>query len=713
MKKFSKLLMMILAICLIIGLPATPVMSAPENVSKTLYYRDIDISVDGKTINPTDAKGNKVEPFIIDGTVYMPVRAISEALGCEVSWDNATSSVSVISEENIVLKTGAGIGEIVLPQEYFENINADGTITYEDGFSGAVHYFDGAKSAIKDSPMIRVLLLEDKIKVALVALEIAQAPDDQIAYTKEIVGEICGVEPANIWVHTTHQFGFMHRPSDAAKSAIYDTAMKNAVTEAARQAAATFQPAVMGVGTGVCNVSANKNITAPGDIGGGPYYGPGSTLETNETMTVLRFESLKGEPIGFFMSYGVKPSALCTTGKTVGNRELNSEVSGQASKWMEEKYGVPAMFCMPAAGDQYPRETAMYYGISEKGEWEVIDIGFEEGIKIVDRLGAEMGADAIGIAETISCDESKAAVGIAATSFKYPNKAGDEETVIPVDAITLGNIAFVGFKQEMDCATEQQIQEASPYDTTLLVSFLNGDGKYMAHKEAYDFNNGIGTWESARTAFAVGAAEKFVDVAADLLQDMFAGRVVTTADKTGDAKETGTAGNGTIEFGGLTWYVLDKKDGKTLVMSEKVLEMRAYNNVDEPMTWETCDLRAYLNGEFLKKTFSAEDRARIVETTVQNKSNGKYAISGGNDTTDKVFLLSLEEAELYLGGFNELLKAKNEVGESVWWHLRSPGEATNVAACVSANGLIDYHGVSDSNTVPVGGVRPVMQLVLD
>ena len=675
-------------------------------VRATLCYSNAGFVVNSNRITLT------AQPFVIDGTTYLPVNAVSEVLGCEVTWDHTENKVAITSAANDVLKAGAGTGEIILPQEYFDIINEDGSITYEDGFNGKVHTFAGAKGEIKDSPMIRVLLLQDTVKAAIVSMEIAQAPDDQVAYTKEIVSEICGVDPANVWVHSTHQFGFMHRPGDAAKAAIYDAAMKNAVTEAARQAVETFQPAVLGVGTGDCHVSANKNITRPDGVEGGPYYGPGSTLETNTTMTILRFDSLSGEPIGFFMSYGVKPSALCTTGKTVGNRELNSEVPGVACKLMEEEFDAPCVFCMPAAGDQYPRETAQYYGFDENGEWKVIDIGFEEGIKIVDRLGAEMGTDAIRIANTITCTETDADVRITATSFSYPNKAGDSETTIPIDAIALGGIVFVGFRQEMDCATEQAIWDASPYDTTLLVSFLNGDGKYMAHKEAYDFNNGIGTWEAARTAFAVGAAEKFVDTASGLLKDLYAGNVSTNNNAGPENGKQNTVSNGTIEFAGLNWYVLDKKDGKTLVMSEKVLEMRAYHETDEPMTWETCDLRAYLNGEFLQNTFTAEEQAKIVETTNRNPSNAKYGISGGNATNDKVFLLSLEEAELYLGGFQELLTARTDANETVWWHLRSPGEAANVAASISANGLIDYHGVADSVIIPIGGVRPVLWLDL-
>lgn len=62
-------------------------------------YRDIKIEIDGETITPKDAAGNIVEPFASNGTTYLPVRAIGEALGKEVDWDNETSTVIIKDKE--------------------------------------------------------------------------------------------------------------------------------------------------------------------------------------------------------------------------------------------------------------------------------------------------------------------------------------------------------------------------------------------------------------------------------------------------------------------------------------------------------------------------------------------------------------------------------------------------------------------------------------
>lgn len=53
----------------------------------------IKIIVDGKKINPTDANGNSVEPMIYNGTTYLPVRAVANALGKSVYWDGPNYTV--------------------------------------------------------------------------------------------------------------------------------------------------------------------------------------------------------------------------------------------------------------------------------------------------------------------------------------------------------------------------------------------------------------------------------------------------------------------------------------------------------------------------------------------------------------------------------------------------------------------------------------------
>ena len=72
-----------------------PVTAFAESMTKAINitYDNIKIVIDGKTVEPKDANGNKVEPFIVNGTTYLPVRAVGESIGKEVNWDSITKTV--------------------------------------------------------------------------------------------------------------------------------------------------------------------------------------------------------------------------------------------------------------------------------------------------------------------------------------------------------------------------------------------------------------------------------------------------------------------------------------------------------------------------------------------------------------------------------------------------------------------------------------------
>ena len=60
---------------------------------RDMHFNNIKITLDGNEIIPKDVNGNYVEPFIIDGTTYLPVRGIANALGLGVDWDGNTNTV--------------------------------------------------------------------------------------------------------------------------------------------------------------------------------------------------------------------------------------------------------------------------------------------------------------------------------------------------------------------------------------------------------------------------------------------------------------------------------------------------------------------------------------------------------------------------------------------------------------------------------------------
>ena len=93
MKKI--LVIMLIVVCLLSGISCAKVGSEET----TLNYMGITLNIDNVNIVPKDVNGNVVEPFTIKGTTYLPVRAVSEALGKKVNWDNATKTVSIDDQD--------------------------------------------------------------------------------------------------------------------------------------------------------------------------------------------------------------------------------------------------------------------------------------------------------------------------------------------------------------------------------------------------------------------------------------------------------------------------------------------------------------------------------------------------------------------------------------------------------------------------------------
>ena len=146
------------------------------------------------------------------------------------------------------------------------------------------------------------------------------------------------------------------------------------------------------------------------------------------------------------------------------------------------------------------------------------------------------------------------------------------------------------------------------------------------------------------------------------------------------------------------WQVLDMNGTNALVISDKILDAIPYHNKSESITWETCSLRAWLNDEFYNTVFDDSIRDAIVTTNNSNPSNSKFRTYGGNDTRDKVFLLSIDEANKYFETGIYRAASGTEYAKSTrlyvaddgnsWWWLRSPGRNVTYAANVRDYGSV-------------------------
>jgi type 1 fimbria pilin len=76
-------------------LSGATVFAASRTQSINITFNGIRLVVNGELVTPRDGAGNVVEPFIWNGTTYLPVRAVASALGQEVDWDGNTQTVYI------------------------------------------------------------------------------------------------------------------------------------------------------------------------------------------------------------------------------------------------------------------------------------------------------------------------------------------------------------------------------------------------------------------------------------------------------------------------------------------------------------------------------------------------------------------------------------------------------------------------------------------
>ncbi len=75
---------------------AVPALAYAE-VPVTIHYTGISLKLDDVYLTPKDAKGAPVNPFVLDGTTYLPIRAVASALGLNVAWEQETQTIRLTS----------------------------------------------------------------------------------------------------------------------------------------------------------------------------------------------------------------------------------------------------------------------------------------------------------------------------------------------------------------------------------------------------------------------------------------------------------------------------------------------------------------------------------------------------------------------------------------------------------------------------------------
>ncbi|MDO4555822.1 MAG: DUF6273 domain-containing protein [Lachnospiraceae bacterium] len=204
-----------------------------------------------------------------------------------------------------------------------------------------------------------------------------------------------------------------------------------------------------------------------------------------------------------------------------------------------------------------------------------------------------------------------------------------------------------------------------------------------------------------------------------------------------------------FKYDPIKWRVLENENGQALLLSDIVLDDQRYNITSLASTWQSCTIRSWLNGydkevsgidysskNFIDTAFSDLEKDTIITSTVINADNLIYGTEAGEDTTDKIFLLSESEvystdqasnygflkdkdaydnarrmqSSTYAKAMGTYSNQDSEYLNNCTWWLRSPGSTTGYASYILTKGCL-YEG-GFSTDYEVVGVCPALYLNL-
>ena len=171
----------------------------------------------------------------------------------------------------------------------------------------------------------------------------------------------------------------------------------------------------------------------------------------------------------------------------------------------------------------------------------------------------------------------------------------------------------------------------------------------------------------------------------------------------------------------IEWIVIARdRDNHALLLSRYCLDALPYNEDGGDVTWEDSSIRVWLNGEFLESAFGGDPNGFICTTECKTK-DGRSGTDGGENTTDRIFLLAVDEVTQYFpkessrrAPVTEYAKeqgAEYDKNGNGWWWLRTPGKTQDMAAGVHTAGGVNYDGRDVDRTDLC--IRPALWLDLD
>jgi neutral ceramidase len=399
-------------------------------------------------------------------------------------------------------------------------------------------------TAQHDPLMVRVLLMDDgKTRAAIVVIDQTSTNHGSIARAKARLMEVAGVPAENTIVVAAHTFSSPHNifgsmiginAGDEASAQspgvpLYSKAIDDAMYAAIAQAKDSLQPAKVGFGVGVSDISVNRDFPTPR----GWWLGGDAAGFSDKSLPVVRFDCMDGKPIAVLINQAVQSSITDHSVSSGGHRVASSDLAGATTRFVEQWYGgsTVAIFLYGAGGDQAPILQGDRYVLNRDGSTSQVDI-HEAGFMLVDLLGERLGTETMQVSQGIKATASPT-IEVRRETLKAPSQDRSQalpsgpvlsytyetgpEIDVPVMLMRIGDIAIVGLQAELSASLGAQLKEHSPFPHTIVVCMVDGGNKYLTDTKGYDHF----TYEARNSPYARGSGELLVSGIDNLLTQMY------------------------------------------------------------------------------------------------------------------------------------------------------------------------------------------------
>lgn len=362
----------------------------------------------------------------------------------------------------------------------------------------------GSFTAVHDPIFVRVLVLDNGVNVAaVVTLDIVET-GDTTPLRRHIESKV-GIPADHVMITSSHAHsaprlgsvtpgGLAHGASSATEA--YTSAVYDKIVAGLKQARASAQPARFGLGTGYCDINVYRSGYTPQGWQGVDHNGP-----SDNTVWVLKFETLSGEPIALLFDYAVHSAVALGTG------ELSGDLAGAAERYVEARYDnkIVALYSMGPAGDQNPVIMPPVKGVgsneasasTKSGPPMQLNIDPPVVYDAVNSMGTVLGAEVVRAANLI--EKMTSLVRIEADERVVPcpvrkgiNQEGLEKQAdvssidLHLSLILINNVALTGVSGEVATNIYWHLKKESPLTNTIMLTLCNDRVGYIVEDAAYD-----------------------------------------------------------------------------------------------------------------------------------------------------------------------------------------------------------------------------------